>query len=272
MKVALALTLLASPALLAHAAEGTRGGGEEEESSPKTLAWFVHMPKTAGTWLLNKFAQCLGDCSRPSAHGPRGTLVENFVEMGLVTAAEVTASLHNTKQKCGIREGAHRDYVARCEARGNTRNTPWNEKSWQKDRPVVCGSTAQHWPYEYSLELKRRVVKAGLRPVIIGSMRHPITYYVSHYFYALKSQRMKGCALNGKKACSEGGLSALGPEHNVCHGELSLSLFLCLSRLYSCDAWGFEGGLLYLGLLDLMRSHGKNTLPRFYFNSPIHPH
>ena len=167
MKVALALTLLASPALLAHAAEGTRGGGEEEESSPKTLAWFVHMPKTAGTWLLNKFAQCLGDCSRPSAHGPRGTLVENFVEMGLVTAAEVTASLHNTKQKCGIREGAHRDYVARCEARGNTRN----EKSWQKDRPVVCGSTAQHWPYEYSLELKRRVVKAGLRPVIIGSMR-----------------------------------------------------------------------------------------------------
>lgn len=157
------------------------------------LYYYAHAPKTGGTALLSALKACVGNCSNPRSYGPNGQYVNDFTTVGLLDPVDAEkGSLWCTDP-----------------ASHNPRTYGCNESRMENN--VLCGFIHHHWPYKYSMRLKLVAEKANLTAIPLCSVRHPFEYYISHYFYALKSQH--------QSKPNSGGLPWFGPEHEVCLGN-----------------------------------------------------
>ena len=172
-----------------------RGTANWPLNHSKLLAWYIHAPKTGGSALTLALAHCLGTCANVSSRGPRGQYVADLAQAGLVPLSDT--SIRN----CSL---LRRSLGS---ASSSPTQLPYDCQPSRRNKGGVCGFIANHWPWRISVAIQRIVRRSGMKPVVLGSVRNPFDYYVSHYLYALQRQRA---------GVDNGGLDPLGPEHDVC--------------------------------------------------------
>ena len=182
------------------------------------VAWFAHFPKTGGTAILKSLVQCTKvgyglPCSSGLARGPHGMVIADFVGTGLFSSDE--------DAMCAVDHypGLYGTMV------NHTLQQPWYSRRlgvhfsctdrvyWGAFSPrmntTFCGTISHHLEHGMSPRIAQRIKQAGFDPVMIGSVRWPPAYYLSHYFYALRVQTYTSSSQSG-------GLRIFGPEHKVC--------------------------------------------------------
>eukprot|EP00912_Choanoflagellata_sp_UC4_P001923 UC4_evm5s1233 len=161
------------------------------------VGWYVHMPKTGGTTINHRIRCIVDECL--NADGPLGKWTFDPPRSRLVHANMWL----NICNKMSINDDINIDQsntVSKCQ--------PAPPGFRAKDVGTDCPYN-HHWLADVNRKLRREVEKKGMRPIPIGSVRNPFSYYVSVYFFGLYEQR----ASSGRRL---GGIDILGTKHDKC--------------------------------------------------------
>jgi len=183
----------------AASGKGSGAASGNGGNRPMNLAWFSHFPKTGGSAILVRMKECLkvGEgfpCSAGLARGPDGILIADFVGTGLVSPEQDV----NKGQRTSLCDSKTEWLPGPIPKQiGSISFSCGDTISSAPPGRTLCNTVAQHFRAQLNRRLAVRVRQAGLQPVVIGSVRWPLSYYLSEFFYALRVQFATNFAMTG---------------------------------------------------------------------------
>lgn len=178
------------------------------ETRPKA-AFFVHTPKTAGSFILAAFDTCNITFSCERSLGPAGVLIADPVQVGAASpdtwsamcydgvnaSSSQAQEQYNSHAQQPLGSCAEWQQPQLANLGLGTRPSALHPLDEQSEKSTQWSARApntsfcrgvRHFPLQITLRFHAMLRAAGYTPIVLAGVRHPFTWHISHYSWGLQ--------------------------------------------------------------------------------------